>query len=108
MPLAHILVMVGLLTSVVAIVGLRFLGRRMLRAVAKTGVAVGLIEHDMEFVMSDCDRITVLDLGRVIASGTQSRFETTRKSSRRICEHRCRHQRCDTCAGTTMSRPGQR
>ncbi len=41
-----------------------------LRAVAKTGVAVGLIEHDMEFVMGYCDRITVLDFGRVIAAGS--------------------------------------
>ena len=40
-----------------------------LRNVAGTGVAVGLIEHDMEFVMSYCDRITVLDFGRVISAG---------------------------------------
>ena len=32
--------------------------------------AVLLVEHDMEFVMGLCDRIVVLNLGQVIASGT--------------------------------------
>ena len=35
---------------------------------AKCGVL--LVEHDMEFVMGICDRIVVLNLGQVIASGT--------------------------------------
>jgi len=34
----------------------------------KLGILV--IEHDMSFVMSVCDRITVLDFGRQIATGT--------------------------------------
>lgn len=33
-------------------------------------IAVLLIEHDMNFVMGICEHITVLDYGRVIASGT--------------------------------------
>jgi branched-chain amino acid transport system ATP-binding protein len=33
------------------------------------GVTIVLIEHDMNFVMNLCDRVTVLDFGRVIASG---------------------------------------
>ena len=29
-----------------------------------------LVEHHVDFVMSVCDRVVVLDFGRVIASGT--------------------------------------
>ena len=34
------------------------------------GIAVLLIEHDMNFVFGACDRITVLQSGRQIATGT--------------------------------------
>ena len=34
------------------------------------GIAVLLVEHDMNFVMSTCDRIVVLDFGRQISEGT--------------------------------------
>ncbi|HEX8804785.1 MAG TPA: ATP-binding cassette domain-containing protein, partial [Acidimicrobiales bacterium] len=34
------------------------------------GVAVVLVEHDVGFVMGQCDRVVVLDLGRVLAEGT--------------------------------------
>lgn len=38
---------------------------------ALTGrMAVVLVEHHMDLVMSVCDRITVLDFGRVVAEGT--------------------------------------
>jgi ABC-type branched-subunit amino acid transport system ATPase component/ABC-type branched-subunit amino acid transport system permease subunit len=40
-----------------------------LRRVAATGVGCLLIDHDMALVMGVCDRIYVLDLGKVIASG---------------------------------------
>jgi len=33
-------------------------------------MGVMLVEHHMDLVMSVCDRITVLDFGKVIASGT--------------------------------------
>ena len=33
-------------------------------------MAVVLVEHHMDLVMSVCDRITVLDFGRVVAAGT--------------------------------------
>ena len=35
-----------------------------------SGVSVLLVEHDMPFVMSMCDVVTVLELGSVIAEGT--------------------------------------
>ncbi|MFE3454200.1 ATP-binding cassette domain-containing protein [Nonomuraea sp. NPDC059194] len=40
------------------------------RALRELGLAVVLIEHNVEFVMSVCDEITVLETGRVIARGT--------------------------------------
>jgi ABC-type branched-subunit amino acid transport system ATPase component/branched-subunit amino acid ABC-type transport system permease component len=47
----------------------RWLGER-LSAVRANGGSMLLIDHDMDLVLSLCDRIIVLDLGRVIASGT--------------------------------------
>jgi ABC-type branched-subunit amino acid transport system ATPase component/branched-subunit amino acid ABC-type transport system permease component len=41
-----------------------------LRAVRAEGVTVLLIDHDMGLVLDVCDRIVVLDLGKVIATGT--------------------------------------
>ncbi|MFG1891196.1 ABC transporter ATP-binding protein [Micromonospora sp. NPDC049051] len=40
------------------------------RAIAASGRAVLLIEHDMNLVADICDRVYVLDYGAVIASGT--------------------------------------
>ena len=37
---------------------------------SESGAAVLLVEHDVPFVMNLCDRITVLNLGEVIAEGT--------------------------------------
>jgi branched-chain amino acid transport system ATP-binding protein len=45
------------------------LGRR-LRSLADAGAAMLLIEHDMGLVLSICDRIVVLEFGKVIAAGT--------------------------------------
>ena len=41
----------------------------VLREVAADGVAVVLVEHDIQLVMDVCAHIHVLDLGRVLASG---------------------------------------
>jgi ABC-type branched-subunit amino acid transport system ATPase component len=40
------------------------------RVVDATGIGILLVEHDVEFVASVCDRIVVLDFGRKIAEGT--------------------------------------
>jgi branched-chain amino acid transport system ATP-binding protein len=45
------------------------LGRR-LRAVADSGVALILVDHDMGLVLSICDAVVVMDFGEVIATGT--------------------------------------
>ncbi len=42
---------------------------RLLRELASEGIAVVLVEHDMQLVMQVCDMIHVLDFGRIIASG---------------------------------------
>jgi ABC-type branched-subunit amino acid transport system ATPase component len=44
------------------------LGRR-LRALADGGQPTLLIDHDMGLVLSICDRVVVLEFGRVIADG---------------------------------------
>ena len=42
----------------------------LLTSLAAEGMAVLLVEHDMELVMRVCDRVHVLDFGHIIASGT--------------------------------------
>lgn len=47
----------------------------VLHEVAATDVAVVLIEHDIQLVMSVCAQIHVLDLGQVLATGTASEVQ---------------------------------
>ncbi|MFC0313247.1 ATP-binding cassette domain-containing protein [Gordonia phosphorivorans] len=47
----------------------RWLGER-LAAARNGGVTMLLIDHDMDLVLSVCDRVIVLDLGKLIATGT--------------------------------------
>jgi branched-chain amino acid transport system ATP-binding protein len=42
----------------------------ILRHLASDGLAILLVEHDMELVMKVCDTIAVLDYGRIICTGT--------------------------------------
>jgi sulfate-transporting ATPase len=51
----------------------------LLRRLAESwGIGILLVEHDVEMVMSVCDRVVVLDFGRKIAEGTPAQV---RKSS---------------------------
>jgi len=47
----------------------------ILRDVAAGGVAVVLVEHDVQLVMQVCSTVHVLDLGRVIAHGTPAEVQ---------------------------------
>jgi branched-chain amino acid transport system ATP-binding protein len=48
---------------------------RLLLQLAAQGVAVLLVEHDVELVMRVCQRIHVLDFGRVISVGTPAEVQ---------------------------------
>jgi branched-chain amino acid transport system ATP-binding protein len=43
---------------------------------ADLGIAILVVEHDMDLVMNIADRVTVLDFGRVIADGTPAEVQT--------------------------------
>ena len=59
--------------------GLRHLEKRALATLLKQlraeGVGILVVEHDMEFVMNLADRITVLEFGSVIATGTPAEVQ---------------------------------
>lgn len=42
----------------------------LIRDLAAGGISVVMVEHDVALVMRVCDRISVLDLGRIIAEGS--------------------------------------
>jgi sulfate-transporting ATPase len=46
------------------------LARLIRRLADERNMGVLLVEHDMGLVMSTCDRVVVIDFGRVIAAGT--------------------------------------
>jgi branched-chain amino acid transport system ATP-binding protein len=54
------------------------LGRR-LRALAHAGSSMLLIDHDMGLVLGVCDRIVVLEFGKIIASGTPDEVRRDRR-----------------------------
>ncbi|MFX8078973.1 high-affinity branched-chain amino acid ABC transporter ATP-binding protein LivG, partial [Acinetobacter baumannii] len=49
--------------------------RELIERIRQQGRAVLLIEHDVKLVMGLCDHVTVLDQGRVIASGSPAEVQ---------------------------------
>jgi len=49
--------------------------RQLIERIARDGVTVMLIEHDMRLVMNVCQHIAVLDYGRKIADGTPAEIQ---------------------------------
>jgi len=48
----------------------------LLRDLAREGMAIVLVEHDMSLVMSVCDYIHVLDFGSLLAAGTPAEIRS--------------------------------
>lgn len=53
--------------------------RELIDKIRRDGRTVLLIEHDVKLVMGLCDRLTVLDYGKVIASGTPAEVQKDEK-----------------------------
>ncbi|MDV6264743.1 branched-chain amino acid ABC transporter permease/ATP-binding protein [Rhodococcoides yunnanense] len=51
---------------------------KQLRAVRDSGISILLVDHDMGFVLGLCDRIHVLNFGKVIMSGTPEEIRNDR------------------------------
>ncbi len=49
--------------------------RLLLQRIRESGTTILLIEHDVKLVMGLCDRITVLDYGKIIAEGTPAEVQ---------------------------------
>ena len=54
----------------------RELGRVVRRLADEWGMAILVVEHDMEFVMDVCDDVLVLDFGRQIAAGPPAAIQS--------------------------------
>lgn len=52
---------------------------RLLTQLRDEGMAILVVEHDMEFVMNIADRVTVLEFGQVIAHGTPAQVQVDPK-----------------------------
>jgi branched-chain amino acid transport system ATP-binding protein len=50
--------------------------RGLLENISKDGITILLIEHDVKLVMGLCNRVTVLDYGKVIAEGVPAEVQS--------------------------------
>ena len=51
----------------------------LIRAIAAAGTGVLLVEHHADLIFAVCDRVTVLNLGRTLASGTPAEIRAHRE-----------------------------
>ena len=51
----------------------------LLRNLAAEGMAILMVEHDMDLVMAVCDEIHVLDFGQIIATGTPTDIRANKR-----------------------------
>ncbi len=51
----------------------RFVG--LVKKISESGVTILLVEHDMKMVMGVCDRVVVLNYGRIIAEGSPAEIQ---------------------------------
>ena len=49
---------------------------QLVEKISASGVTILLVEHDMRMVMEVCDRIVVLNYGRIIAEGTPAEIQS--------------------------------
>ncbi|WP_428672559.1 ABC transporter permease subunit [Reyranella sp.] len=51
----------------------------LIKAVSRAGTAVLLVEHHADLIFDICDRVTVLNLGKVLAAGTPAEIRSHRE-----------------------------
>jgi branched-chain amino acid transport system permease protein len=56
----------------------------VLRELRAQGMAILLVEHDMDLVMNVTERIVVMEFGRLLMSGTPREVQASRRSARCI------------------------
>jgi branched-chain amino acid transport system permease protein len=51
----------------------------LIKAISRAGIGVLLVEHHADLIFDICDRVTVLNLGKVLAAGTPSEIRSHRE-----------------------------
>jgi branched-chain amino acid transport system ATP-binding protein len=77
----------------------------LLRSLAVHSMAILMVEHDMDLVMSVCDVIHVLEFGKVIATGTPAEIRADRTVQAAYLGFTDEHAEPPSPAETTMELP---
>jgi ABC-type branched-subunit amino acid transport system ATPase component len=51
----------------------------LIKAISRVGTAVLLVEHHADLIFDICDRVTVLNLGKILAAGTPAEIRSHRE-----------------------------